>query len=159
MTFFLGGGMALQVGDQAPLFTLNDDNNQLVSLQDFRGRSVVIYFYPKDETPGCTREACDFRDSIEQFQKKNAVVLGISKDSVKSHQKFKNNHQLPFTLLADESTAVCKKYQVWMQKQMMGKKYMGIDRTTFVIDKNGIITHIWHGVKVEGHVADVLKQI
>ncbi len=151
--------MALQVGDQAPLFTLNDDNNQLVSLQDFRGRSVVIYFYPKDETPGCTREACDFRDSIEQFQKKNAVVLGISKDSVKSHQKFKNNHQLPFTLLADESTAVCKKYQVWMQKQMMGKKYMGIDRTTFVIDKNGIITHIWHGVKVEGHVADVLKQI
>lgn len=151
--------MTLQVGDQAPLFTLPDDNNQKISLQDLRGKQIVLYFYPKDETPGCTREACDFRDAIGKFQQKKVVIFGISKDSVASHQKFKKNHVLSFPLLSDETGEVCEKYGVWGEKQMMGKKYMGVKRTTFLIDKNGIVSHIWHDVKVDGHVAVVLKTV
>src|SRR3989304_7589361 len=131
--------MTIRIGDQAPLFTLPDDNQQTVSLQNLRGKQVVLYFYPKDETPGCTRESCDFRDTIEEFHQKKGAVFGISKDSVTSHQKFKKNHGLPFALLSDETGEVCEKYGVWGEKQMMGKKYLGIKRTTFLIDKNGVI--------------------
>lgn len=151
--------MTLQAGDRAPAFSLKDDNGQTVSLDQFKGKTVVLYFYPKDETPGCTREACDFRDSMTKFQRKDVVILGVSKDSVDSHKKFKNNHELPFPLLADENTEVCQKYGVWGERRMMGKKYMGIERTTFIIDKAGNVQHIWRGVKVEGHIEDILSRI
>jgi thioredoxin-dependent peroxiredoxin len=149
--------MTLAIGMKAPEFTLQGDNNQKISLKDFRGKQVVLYFYPKDATPGCTQEACDFRDEFDQFHKKDVVILGISKDSVASHQKFKKNHSLPFFLLSDETGAVCEDYGVWKEKSMMGKKYFGIDRTTFIIDQKGVISHIWPGVKVKDHVADVLE--
>ncbi len=151
--------MAPTVGTKAPEFTLPDDQNNTVALKNLRGKKVILYFYPKDETPGCTREACDFRDSFDQFKKKNALIFGVSKDSVTSHQKFKNNHSLPFALLADETGAVCEQYGVWVEKNMMGKKYMGIERTTFLIDENGKISHVWPKVKVDGHVTELLETL
>lgn len=151
--------MTLSIGSKAPLFTLTDDNHETVSLQDFKGKHVVLYFYPKDETPGCTKEACDFRDNFSQFEQKNAVILGVSKDSVASHQKFKKNYQLPMRLLADEQGVACEAYGVWGEKNNFGKKYMGINRTTFLIDPAGNIKHIWRQVKVDGHAEEILKLI
>lgn len=151
--------MTLKIGASAPDFTVSDDSGKKISLKDFKGKSVVLYFYPKDETPGCTQEACDFRDHSKIFSQKNAIILGISKDSVKSHEKFKKNHALPFPLLSDETGEVCEKYGVWVEKQMMGKKYMGIERTTFLINPEGVITQIWPKVKVDGHIQEILSTL
>jgi thioredoxin-dependent peroxiredoxin len=149
----------LKIGDAAPDFSLINDDGREISLIDFRGKKVILYFYPKDDTPGCTKEACDFRDNIETFKSKNAVVIGISKDSIKSHQKFKSKYNLPFTLLSDENSDVLKKYGVWKEKSMFGKKYMGIERTTFLIDENGKIENIYPKVKVDGHITEILNEI
>jgi len=148
---------ALNVGDKAPDFTLPVDGGKTVALSDLKGKNVVLYFYPKDDTPGCTIEAKDFRDHMKEFDKANTVVLGASKDSVKSHEKFKEKFCLPFPLLSDESGEMCAAYGVWAEKSMYGKKYMGIERATFLIDKTGVIRTIWPKVKVDGHVKEVLE--
>ena len=132
----------LQVGDPAPDFELPSDSGQTIKLSDFRGKRLVLYFYPKDDTPGCTTQACGFRDAYPQIEEQNAVVLGISPDGVKSHQKFKTKHNLPFILLADEGHTVAKAYGVWGQRSMYGRKFMGIIRSHFVIDENGKLADI-----------------
>jgi len=147
----------LKVGDKAPAFTLKDDTGSPVSLKDFKGKKVVLYFYPKDLTPGCTVEACDFRDASVQMKKKKAVVLGVSKDPVSMHEKFRDKHELNFPLLTDEDGKVCEAYGVWQQKSMYGKKYMGISRTTFVIGPTRKIEHVFEKVKVKGHSEEVLN--
>ena len=148
----------LKIGDKAPDFTLKSDQDEDVSLKDFLGKSdVVLYFYPKDNTPGCTKEACSFRDNIQPIQAKNAVVLGISPDSVKSHQSFINKQNLNFTLLSDPDHKVADAYGAWGEKSMYGKKYMGILRTTFVIGKDGNIKNVFEKVKPEGHAEEVLQ--
>jgi peroxiredoxin Q/BCP len=149
----------LKVGDKAPLFTLLDKNNEKISLKDFKGKKVILYFYPKDMTSGCTQEACDFRDAFPAFNKLKAVVLGISIDSVTSHNKFAGKYDLPFTLLSDENKEVVEKYGVWKEKSMYGRKYMGIERTTFLIDEEGKIKNIFPKVKVAGHVEEVIKAL
>lgn len=149
----------LKVGDKAPAFSLLSDSNEKISLKDFKGKTVVLYFYPKDMTPGCTIESCDFQSNLSKFNKKNAVILGISKDSVKSHQKFKEKEGLKFPLLSDEEGKMCEAYGVWKEKSMYGKKYMGIERTTFVISPAGVIEKIYEKVKVDGHVNEVLNAI
>ena len=149
----------LKVGDKAPLFTLLDKNNEKISLKDFKGKKVVLYFYTKDMTSGCTQEACDFRDAFPAFNKLKAVVLGISIDSVTSHNKFADKYDLPFTLLSDENKEVVEKYGVWKDKSMYGRKYMGIERTTFLIDEEGKIKNIFPKVKVAGHVEEVIKAL
>jgi len=149
----------LEAGKKAPEFTLPDGNGDLVSLSEFKGKKVVLYFYPKDNTSGCTQEACDFRDTFPEFGKVNAVILGMSPDPVKSHKKFSDKFELPFTLLADENKEVLEAYGVWKEKSMYGKKYMGVERTTVVIDEDGIILHVFPKVKVKGHVDEVLKVI
>ncbi len=149
---------ALEVGDTAPAFSMATDGGSKVSLKDFAGKkNVVLYFYPKDDTPGCTVEAKDFRDLYAKFKKADTVIIGVSKDSVKSHDKFKTKHCLPFTLGSDEDGAVCEAYGVWVEKSMYGKKYMGIQRATFLIDKKGAIAAVWPKVSVTGHAAEVLK--
>ncbi|MEI7812066.1 MAG: thioredoxin-dependent thiol peroxidase [Ignavibacteria bacterium] len=147
----------LKEGDTAPVFTLKDGNGKEVTLGDFKGKDVVLYFYPKDNTSGCTKEACDFRDMMPDFDKLNTVVLGLSADSEKSHSVFASKYNLPFTLLSDTEKEVIKQYGVWKEKTMYGKKYMGIERTTFIIDKDGTIKKIFHKVKVTGHVEEILK--
>lgn len=147
--------MTLSVGDKAPEFTLPADDGPDVSLKDLRGQHVVLYFYPADDTPGCTKESCDFRDAFPRFTKSKAVILGISKDSVKSHVKFKKKFDLPFPLLADVDHAVAEQYGVWQKKKFMGREFMGVVRTTFIIDPNGVISHIFTVKKVEGHVEEV----
>lgn len=149
----------MEVGKKAPAFTLLDDNGEKVSLKDFKGQKVVLYFYPKDSTPGCTTQACNFRDTHPEFKKLNTVVLGISKDSQKSHQKFKEKHDLPFRLLVDEEIEVIQKYDVWQEKKMAGRTYMGIVRTTFIIDENGKIEKIYPKVKVKGHIENILEYL
>ena len=145
------------VGKPAPDFTLPSTSGEPVTLKSFKGKkTVVLYFYPKDETPGCTREACDFRDHFAELEQDGVVVLGVSTDPMEAHLKFKEKHRLPFTLLSDEDAAVSKLYGVYKQKNVYGKKSMGIERTTFVIDKTGRIAQIYPKVKVDGHVADVL---
>ena len=146
----------VKVGGKAPEFSAVTDTGGKINLKDLRGKTVVLYFYPKDNTPGCTAESCDFRDSFAAFQKKNAVVLGVSPDSVKSHQKFKAKFALPFPLIADEDHSIAEKYGVWKEKSMYGRKYMGIERSTFVIDAAGKVAEIYGKVKVKGHVEDVL---
>jgi peroxiredoxin Q/BCP len=146
------------IGRPAPDFSLPATTGENISLKQFKGKkTVVLYFYPKDETPGCTREACDFRDHTEEFGRANVAVLGISTDGLESHQHFKDRQKLPFPLLADEDAAVSKLYGVYKQKNLYGKKYLGIERTTFVIDRTGRIAQIWPKVKVDGHVQDVLE--
>ncbi len=145
----------LKIGDTAPDFTLPTDGNGEITLSDFKGKNVVLYFYPKDSTPGCTTESCDFRDAHPEFEKLNAQIIGLSKCSVKKHDNFKAKQSLNFPLASDENGNVCETYGVWQEKTMMGKKYMGIVRSTFLIDKNGKIAHIWNKVKVKGHVDDV----
>lgn len=149
----------LKVGSKAPAFTLNDQDGKKVSLKDLAGKWVVLYFYPKDLTPGCTQEACDFRDQFAEFRKKKAVILGVSKDDEKMHTKFIATHSLPFQLLADVDGKVCEKYGVWQEKSMYGRKYMRIARTTFVIDPAGKIAEIFEKVKVKGHSDAVLSAI
>ena len=146
------------IGKPAPDFTLPSTAGENVSLRQFKGKStVVLYFYPKDETPGCTREACDFRDHGADFERHGTVVLGVSTDSLESHRHFGEKHRLPFPLLSDEDAAVSKLYGVYKQKNLYGKKYMGIERTTFVIDKTGRIAQIYPKVKVEGHIQNLLE--
>ena len=147
----------LTVGSPAPDFTLPTDGGGSVSLKGLQGQPVILYFYPKDDTPGCTTEACGFRDLFPRF--KGATVIGISKDSIKSHDKFKVKYDLPFTLASDEDTAVMQAYGAWVEKSMYGKKYMGTDRATFLIDASGKIAQIWRKVKVPGHVEEVLAAV
>lgn len=149
----------LKPGMKAPDFSLLNDKGEEISLKDFKGKKVVLYFYPKDDTSGCTKEACDFRDKIKVFEKNKIVVIGVSKDSVKSHDKFRKKYNLPFMLLSDENLDVLKKYDVWKEKSMYGRKYMGIERTTFIIDEKGVIKEIYSKVKVDGHVDEVLSKI
>ena len=147
--------MAILEGKPAPDFSLTADDGSNIALNDLRGQTVVLYFYPKDDTPGCTKEACDFRDSLPRFKDANAVVLGVSPDSVASHARFKAKFGLPFTLLSDQDHAVAERYGVWQQKSFMGRKFMGIVRTTFIIDAKGIVTHVFTVKRVAGHVEQV----
>lgn len=145
------------IGKPAPDFTLPSSTGEMVTLKSFKNKkSVVLYFYPKDDTPGCTKEACGFRDLTAEFEQAGAVILGVSNDPVDSHAKFREKFKLPFELLADEDASVSKAYGVYKQKNLYGKKYMGIERTTFIVDRTGRIAQIYPKVKVEGHVADVL---
>ena len=149
--------MSVELGDKAPDFTLPTDGAGSVTLSKLNGKKVVLYFYPKDDTSGCTAEACGFRDSFPDYGGTGAVVIGISKDSVASHDKFKKKHGLPFTLASDVNGDVCEKYGVWVEKSMYGRKYMGLERATFLIDGKGVVRGVWHKVRVPGHVAEVLK--
>ena len=151
--------MMLKVGDKAPFFTGIDDQGKKVELKNFCGKKVILYFYPKDNTPGCTQESCDFRDVISRIKKKDTVVLGVSPDSVASHQKFKVKFSLPFPLISDEDHKIAIAYGTWQEKSMYGKKYMGIVRSTFVIDGNGLIFQVYEKVKVKGHVDAVLNTL
>ena len=146
------------IGRPAPDFSLPSSTGENISLKQFKGKkTVVLYFYPKDGTPGCTREACDFRDHTAEFEVAKVVVLGVSTDSLESHQHFKEKQKLPFPLLSDEDAAVSKLFGVYKQKNLYGKKHLGIERTTFVIDKTGRVAQIWPKVKVDGHIQDVLE--
>jgi peroxiredoxin Q/BCP len=147
---------SLTVGSQAPPFTLPSGDGGEISLKDFKGRTVILYFYPRDNTSGCTQEACDFRDSAKVLNRKKATVIGVSADSAESHGKFAAKYSLGFPLASDEKKDVLKKYGVWKEKSLYGRKFMGIERTTFVIDGKGIITHIFPKVKVTGHVEEIL---
>lgn len=149
--------MKLEIGNKAPSFSLTSDEGEIIDLSDLKGKNIVLYFYPKDDTPGCTIEAQDFTKRIKDFEKLDCIVLGISKDNIASHCKFIEKYNLAFNLLADENVEVCQKYGVIKEKSMFGKKYMGIDRSTFLVDKLGKIAHIWRGVKVNGHVDEVLE--
>ena len=149
--------MSLAPGDQAPDFTLPTDGGDTLTLSTLKGRKIVLYFYPKDDTSGCTAEACAFRDSFPDFSGADAVVVGVSKDSAAAHDKFKKKYELPFPLASDASSNVCEKYGVWAEKSMYGRKYMGIERSTFLIDRMGTIRSVWRKVKVPGHAAEVLK--
>jgi len=147
----------LAVGAKAPDFSLPGGDGSTVSLKALKGKTVILYFYPKDNTSGCTKEACDFRDNIKLITRKGGVVIGVSADSADSHRKFAEKFDLPFPLASDEKKEVLKKYGVWKEKSMYGRKFMGIERTTFVIDGNGVITHIFPKVKVGGHVEELLS--
>jgi peroxiredoxin Q/BCP len=153
----------LEIGSLAPNFDLPGDGlgqpGQVFKLSDYQGKKVVLYFYPKDNTSGCTAEACHFQDSLRAFNGAKAVVFGISGDSLKSHQKFREKYGLTFPLLSDEQKTVCMAYGVWIEKSMYGRKYFGIERSTFLIDEGGIIRHIWRKVKVDGHSQDVLNKL
>jgi peroxiredoxin Q/BCP len=146
------------IGRPAPDFTLPSTSGEPVTLKQFKGKkTVVLYFYPKDETPGCTKEACSLRDVSSEIEQHNAVILGVSNDPMEAHHAFREKHRLPFTLLSDEDASVSKLYGVYKQKNLYGKKYMGIERTTFVIDRTGRVAQIYPKVKVEGHAADLLE--
>lgn len=149
----------LKEKSKAPAFTVTNQDGKKVSLKDFKGKTVVLYFYPKDMTSGCTTEACDFRDSMTKLKRNKVVVLGVSKDSESRHQKFIEKYDLNFDLLADEDTKLCKAYGVYKQKSMYGRKFMGIERTTFIIDPQGKIKKIFPKVKVKGHVDEVISHL
>jgi peroxiredoxin Q/BCP len=149
----------LKKGDRAPRFSLESDDGTVVKLDGLKGKTVVLYFYPKDLTPGCTTEACDFRDLLPKFRRQDAVVLGVSRDSVERHRKFKDKYSLPFPLLSDEDGRVCEAYGVWKQKSLYGRKFMGIERTTFVIGPDGRISDVYEKVKVNGHAAKILETL
>jgi peroxiredoxin Q/BCP len=151
--------LKLKEGDQAPAFTVATNGGGTVSLSDFAGKNVILYFYPKDDTPGCTKEACAFRDGFADFKKKGAVILGVSPDSVKKHDKFVEKFKLPFTLLADEDKKIVTDYGVWGEKTFMGRKYLGVFRVTFLIGPDGRIKKIWPNVKPEEHAAEVLAEL
>lgn len=151
--------MPLSAGIPAPDFSLFDDTHTRRALSDFHGRNVVLYFYPKDDTPGCTREACNFRDDYSAYERAGVVLLGVSPDDVASHVKFKKKFQLPFPLLADEGHTVCDEYEVWGPKKFMGREYEGVLRTTFLIDGNGIIVKVFENVRPAEHSAEVLSAL
>lgn len=151
--------MTLETGSAAPLFSVQSDEEVEISLADLKGKNVILYFYPKDSTPGCTIEAQDFTKKISKFEEQDCVILGVSKDSLKSHCRFIEKYNLAFNLLLDEEGELCEKYGVIKEKSMFGKKYMGIDRSTFLIDKLGKIVRIWRSVKVKGHVDEVLQEL
>ena len=144
---------------KAPDFELPDENGAVHKLSDYKRKALVLYFYPKDNTSGCTKEACNFRDDYSAYEKENVTILGVSKDSIKSHKNFKEKYALPFTLLSDPEHEVIEKYGVWVKKKMYGKEYMGIARTTFLIDKDGVIVKVFKGVKPAEHSAEVLEAI
>jgi len=148
--------MPVSAGQPAPDFELLDDTNTPRRLSDFRGKPVVLYFYPKDDTPGCTKEACNFRDDYSAYQKAGVEILGVSPDSVQAHVKFKQKYQLPFPLLADEDHQVCERYGVWGPKKFMGREYMGVLRTTFLIAPDGTILHVFENVRPAEHSQEVL---
>lgn len=148
----------LEEGDKAPAFSLDSPDGK-ISLKDYLGKQVVLYFYPKDMTPGCTVEACDFQQNQTALRKAGAVVLGVSRDSVERHSKFAEKYNLEFPLLADESGKVCQAYGVWKEKSLYGRKFMGIERTTFIIDPKGRIRRVFRKVKVKGHTAEVLEAL
>lgn len=148
-----------ELGDAAPDFTLPRDGGGEISLSALKGKPVVLYFYPKDDTSGCTKEACGFRDALPDFQKLDAEIVGVSPDSVKKHDKFKEKYDLPFALGADEEKEVVQQYGVWVEKSMYGRKYMGVERSTFLIGADGKIQALWRKVKVPGHVDAVLKAL
>ncbi len=147
----------LKAGDKAPDFVGVNDQGEKVTLKGYRGKKVILYFYPRDNTPGCTQEACDFRESMSQLEEKGVVVLGVSPDTVASHRKFKARFSLPFSLLSDENHEIAEAYGAWQEKSMYGKKYMGIVRSTFVIDEGGVLVEVYGKVKVKGHVDAVVK--
>jgi thioredoxin-dependent peroxiredoxin len=149
--------MSVDVGDKAPAFTLPTDGGGEISLDDFKGKPVVLYFYPKDDTSGCTAEACAFRDALPDFSKVKAEIIGISRDPVNKHDKFKEKYALNFPLASDEEGKTCEAYGTWVEKSMYGRKYMGIERSTFLIDGKGVIRNVWRKVKVPGHAEEVLK--
>ena len=149
----------LEIGDRAPDFILMSDEGKEVSLSNYRGKKVVLYFYPKDGTPSCTKEAQEFRDLVDEFTRENAIILGVSKDSVTSHQKFKEKHNLPFTLLSNPEGKVLELYGVWKPKSMFGRTFMGTERTTFLIDQEGKIQNVYRKVKVKGHAQTCLLDL
>jgi peroxiredoxin Q/BCP len=149
----------LEIGKKSPDFSLLNQDGKKISLKDFVGQQVVLYFYPKDDTSGCTKEACSFSDDLPKFSKIDAVILGVSPDSVKSHKKFSEKYKLKFDVLSDEEKKIVEKYGVWKEKSMYGRKYMGVERTTFIIDKKGKIKKIFSKVKVDGHNKEVLEAL
>lgn len=149
----------LEAGVKAPDFKLQDKDGNTVSLSDFKNRKVVLYFYPRDNTPGCTKQACSFRDSYEEFTSKDVVVIGISKDSVKSHEKFAQKNELPFILLSDPDLQAIQAYDVWQEKKLYGKVSMGVVRTTYIIDGNGIIEKVYNKVKTDKNVGEILEYL
>lgn len=151
--------MTVQTGTSAPQFSLADETGAVRNLADFKGQTVVLYFYPKDDTPGCTTEACNFRDDYSAYEKAGVTILGVSPDSPKSHAKFKQKFNLPFSLLADEDHAVCEQYGVWGQKKFMGREYMGVLRTTFVIGADGMVKKVFENVKPADHSVEVLAAV
>ena len=150
---------ALKEGSKAPDFALPASGGEIISLKDFKGRKLVLYFYPKDDTPGCTTQACTFNDNLPKFQRMKAAILGVSRDSVKKHEKFVEKFDLGFRLLSDEEGKMLEKYGVWVEKSMYGKKYMGIERSTFLIGEDSKIEKIWRKVKVPGHVEEVMEAV
>ena len=150
--------MTLKAGDKAPAFKGKTADGP-IKLADLKGAPFVLYFYPKDDTPGCTVEACAFRDNLPKFTRIGARVFGVSKDDLKSHAKFVDKYELPFTLISDEDGSICESFGVWVEKSMYGKKYMGIERATYLIDKTGTIREVWRKVKVAGHVEEVLAAV
>ncbi len=151
--------MLPKLNEAAPSFELPDDNGKVHKLEDYRGKKLILYFYPKDDTPGCTTEACNFRDDYSEFEKAGVIILGVSPDSVKSHRKFKSKYSLTFPLLADEGHVVCEKYGVWGKKKMMGREYDGVFRTTFLIGKDGKVVRIFENVKPADHSKEILAAI
>jgi peroxiredoxin Q/BCP len=149
----------IKVGDRAPDFKLDTFGGKSLRLSEFKGKKVVLYFYPKDDTPGCTKEACSFQENLGQLKKRGTVVLGVSADSVASHAKFAAKYNLSFPLLSDETKEACKMYGVWKEKSLYGRKFMGIERTTFIIDENGVVQSIFPKVKVDGHTLEVLTAL
>jgi peroxiredoxin Q/BCP len=149
----------IERGKKAPGFSVQNQDGDTVSLDDFAGKNIVLYFYPKDDTPGCTTEACEFRDSHSELKDLDAVVLGVSKDSIKSHAKFRDKYELPFHLLSDTELDIHNKYGTWVEKKMYGKKYMGTQRATFVIDSKGVVRHVFPNVKPKGHVEQVREAL
>ena len=149
----------INIGEEAPEFTLLNKEGKEVKLSDYKGSKVVLYFYPKDNTPGCTTEACDFRDNIKDFSNKNVVILGVSKDSAKAHTNFTSKYNLPFELLSDSDGEVCETYGIWQLKKNYGKEYMGIVRSTYVIGQTGLVEKVYKVTRVKGHVEKVLEEI
>ncbi len=150
--------MALDVGDSVPTFKLPSSSGKEISLSDYKGKKIVLYFYPKDDTPGCTTEACEFRDNLKNYSDVNAVIIGVSKDPLNSHDKFIEKYDLPFELISDEDGKLLDAFGVWKEKSMYGKTFMGVERTTFLIDENGKIAKSWRKVSVPNHVAAVLEE-
>ena len=151
--------MSAEIGKPAPTFSKPTDGGRALSLEDLKGKKVILYFYPKDDTPGCTKEACGFRDALPAFSAAGAEVIGVSKDSAAKHDKFKAKYDLPFTLVSDEDGEICEAYGTWVEKSMYGRTYMGIQRASFLIDGSGTIVEVWPKVKVAGHAEEVLTLV